>query len=70
MIVLTATSKNGNLILNEPLPANLEGKSLQIFISEKNLTTSKRRHSGSAKDQIWIAPDFDEPLEDFKSYLL
>ena len=23
---------------------------------------------GSAKGKIWIAPDFDEPLEEFKPY--
>jgi hypothetical protein len=29
----------------------------------------KRRQSGSAKGQIWISPDFDEPLEEFEPYL-
>lgn len=29
---------------------------------------SKRRQRGSAKGQIWMAADFDEPLEDFKEY--
>ncbi len=24
--------------------------------------------AGSAKGKIWMAPDFDEPLEDFKEY--
>ncbi len=24
---------------------------------------------GSAKGLIWMAPDFDEPLEDFKDYM-
>jgi prevent-host-death family protein len=24
---------------------------------------------GSAKGQIWIAPDFDAPLDDFKDYM-
>jgi prevent-host-death family protein len=27
------------------------------------------RKPGSAKGEIWIAPDFDEPLEDFKDYM-
>jgi len=27
------------------------------------------RKAGSAKGQIWIAPDFDESLEDFKDYM-
>jgi antitoxin (DNA-binding transcriptional repressor) of toxin-antitoxin stability system len=29
----------------------------------------KRRQRGSAKGQIWMAPDFDEPLEDFREYM-
>jgi len=29
----------------------------------------KRRQRGSAKGQIWIAADFNEPLEDFKEYM-
>jgi antitoxin (DNA-binding transcriptional repressor) of toxin-antitoxin stability system len=29
----------------------------------------KRRQRGSAKGQIWIAPDSDEPLEDFKEHM-
>lgn len=28
--------------------------------------THKRRQRGTAKGEIWIAPDFDQPLEDFK----
>jgi Protein of unknown function (DUF2281) len=29
----------------------------------------QRRQAGSAKGQIWMAPDFDEPLEDFQEYM-
>lgn len=29
----------------------------------------KLRRRGSAKGKIWMAPDFDEPLEDFKAYM-
>ncbi len=25
--------------------------------------------AGSAKGKLWMAPDFDEPLEDFKEYM-
>ncbi len=31
--------------------------------------TLKRRQRGSTKGQIWMAPDFDEPLEDFREYM-
>jgi antitoxin (DNA-binding transcriptional repressor) of toxin-antitoxin stability system len=30
---------------------------------------SKRRQRGSAKGQIEMSPDFDEPLKDFKEYM-
>jgi antitoxin (DNA-binding transcriptional repressor) of toxin-antitoxin stability system len=29
----------------------------------------KRRQRGTAKGQIWMSPDFDAPLEDFKAYM-
>jgi Protein of unknown function (DUF2281) len=29
----------------------------------------KRRQAGSARGEIWMAADFDEPLEDFKDYM-
>jgi antitoxin (DNA-binding transcriptional repressor) of toxin-antitoxin stability system len=29
----------------------------------------KRRQFGSAKGLIWMAEDFDAPLEDFKDYM-
>ncbi len=28
-----------------------------------------RRQAGTAKGMVWISPDFDEPLEDFKEYV-
>ena len=28
-----------------------------------------RRVPGTAKGQIWMSPDFDEPLEDFEDYM-
>jgi antitoxin (DNA-binding transcriptional repressor) of toxin-antitoxin stability system len=33
------------------------------------LQPTKRRQRGSAKGQIWMSPDFDEPLEDFREYM-
>lgn len=30
---------------------------------------SKARHFGSAKGKIWMAEDFDAPLEDFREYM-
>ncbi|MFM7424534.1 MAG: DUF2281 domain-containing protein [Elainella sp.] len=68
MIVLTATCVNGAIALNEPLPKELEGKQVQIIVQEL-APQKKRRQSGSAKGQVWMAPDFDAPLEDFQEYM-
>ena len=32
-------------------------------------TVVKPRQPGSAKGQVWISDDFDEPLEEFKEYM-
>jgi antitoxin (DNA-binding transcriptional repressor) of toxin-antitoxin stability system len=29
----------------------------------------KRRQGGQSDSILWISPDFDEPLEDFKEYM-
>jgi antitoxin (DNA-binding transcriptional repressor) of toxin-antitoxin stability system len=29
----------------------------------------KRRQAGQSDSIVWISPDFDEPLEDFKEYM-
>jgi antitoxin (DNA-binding transcriptional repressor) of toxin-antitoxin stability system len=29
----------------------------------------KRRRAGTAKGTFWMAPDFNEPLDDFKEYM-
>ncbi len=55
------------------LPDNLKSE-VNDFIdfllhNKKRDTASKKPVFGSAKGQIYIAPDFDEPLEDFKDYM-
>ena len=41
------------------------------FLIQKNKKkpSSKKPIFGCAKGQIYISPDFDEPLEDFKEYM-
>lgn len=68
MIVLTATCKNGSITLTEPYPDTLEGKQIQIIVQELP-PAKKRRQSGSAKGQISIASNFNEPLEEFQEYM-
>ena len=41
------------------------------FLLQKKTETKKKKTPkfGSAKGKITMAPDFDEPLEDFKPYM-
>ncbi|NJK61204.1 MAG: type II toxin-antitoxin system prevent-host-death family antitoxin [Oscillatoriales cyanobacterium SM2_1_8] len=61
--------------INQLLQSALQGE--EVIITRNNqpilkliqiLPVTKRRQRGSAKGQIWMAPDFNAPLEDFKEY--
>ncbi|MEL7227845.1 MAG: DUF2281 domain-containing protein [Cyanobacteria bacterium P01_D01_bin.36] len=70
MVVLTATYRNGVIELEQPLPEEFEGKQIQIQVEEiKGEPKKPRRQAGSLAGQIWMAPDFDEPLDDFAEYM-
>ncbi|MEL7354804.1 MAG: DUF2281 domain-containing protein [Cyanobacteria bacterium J06560_5] len=70
MVTLTATYRNGIIELHQPLPETFEGKQIQVQIKEIKETPKKsRREAGTLAGQIWIAPDFDEPLDDFAEYM-
>lgn len=70
MVVLTATYRNGIIELEQPLPEEFEGKQIQIQIEEiKEEPEKQRRQAGSLAGQIWMAPDFDEPMDDFAEYM-
>ena len=34
-----------------------------------SIATKKPRRAGSARGQVWMADDFDDPLEDFAEYM-
>ena len=69
MIIVTGTCENGEIKLDKILPHELEGKQIRLVVEEVSSSPKKRRRSGSAKGQIWMSPDFDEPLEDFEEYM-
>lgn len=69
MVILKATYRNGVIELDQPLPVEFEGKQIQLQVEEITTVSKKRRKAGSLAGQIWIAPDFDEPLDDFKEYM-
>jgi prevent-host-death family protein len=62
--------------ITQLLQSALQGE--EVIITQNNqpilkltqiASTRKRRQRGTAKDQIWMADDFDEPLEDFREYM-
>lgn len=50
------------------LPTNAEQDSATPSFEEKNNKVSRKEAFGKYKGKIWISPDFNEPLEDFKEY--
>ena len=40
-----------------------------LMTKKKRETKKKKPQFGCAKGQIYISPDFDEPLDDFKEYM-
>ena len=40
-----------------------------ILVNGQIVPKRKRRRAGTAKGTFWMAPDFNEPLEDFKEYM-
>ena len=68
--IAEAAAKLPNLI-----DAALRGEDVTIVTSDRlwvKLTPTnpvKNRQPGSAKGQVWMSDDFDEPLEDFKDYM-
>ena len=55
------------------LPGDLK-KEVNDFVDfllskKKSQIRKKQPKFGSAKGQIYISPDFDEPLDDFKDYM-
>jgi antitoxin (DNA-binding transcriptional repressor) of toxin-antitoxin stability system len=71
------SAKDAKDRLDELLTASVKGEEVLIVgesghVFKLTLTTpakTKRRLIGSAKGQIWMADDFDEPLEDFKEHM-
>ncbi|MDD4192650.1 MAG: DUF2281 domain-containing protein [Mangrovibacterium sp.] len=55
------------------LPTDLKSQVndfIDFLLAKRKKEIKKRQPKfGSAKGQIYISPDFDEPLDDFKDYM-
>jgi antitoxin (DNA-binding transcriptional repressor) of toxin-antitoxin stability system len=73
----TVTIQEAQSRLTELIHGLLPGQ--ELVITENDLPVAKLLRSeakaewpckaGSAKGKIWMAPDFDAPLEEFKEYM-
>jgi antitoxin (DNA-binding transcriptional repressor) of toxin-antitoxin stability system len=76
-IMTTVTIEEAQAKLPEIIQQLLPGEEITITDHCEPLAQVKKAErtswpcqAGSAKDQIlWIAPDFDAPLDDFKEYM-
>jgi hypothetical protein len=58
--------------LHLPIPNELRDGKVKVVATFERAECSKpksSRKAGSMKGTVWMAPDFDAPLEDFKEYM-
>jgi len=58
-----------NVIISLPADLKKEASDFVEFLNQMAKPKLKSRQFGAAKGLIKMAPDFDEPLEDFKDYM-
>ena len=60
---------NQTIKINELL--NLENKKILVTIQpiEDNVSINMEKLGNKYDGKIWISPDFNDPLEDFKEYM-
>ncbi len=74
---MTVTLEEASLQLENLVKEAAQGEEITIMSGDTPLAKivaagpPKRqpRQPGSARGSVWMAPDFDEPLEDFKDYM-
>ena len=55
--------------MHVPLPPDLRHSMVQVTATLEAASVAGRPHFGFLAGKIELAPDFDEPLEDFKEYM-
>ncbi|MEL7077030.1 MAG: DUF2281 domain-containing protein [Cyanobacteria bacterium J06629_2] len=70
----TVTVKEAVEKLTDLIDAALRGEEIVITKGDRIIQLTpkqpvKNRKPGSAKGQVWMSEDFDEPLDDFKDYM-
>jgi hypothetical protein len=65
---------NSDGTLHLPLPPELRHGTLNVTAMIEPVEPARQTHTnlkgfGCLRGKIWIAPDFDAPLDDFKDYM-
>ncbi len=71
---MTVTQEEAALNLGDLVKEAAAGAEIVIVNGDTPLARivalpQRKARFGSAKGSVWMAPDFDEPLEDFKDYM-
>ncbi|HLY28540.1 MAG TPA: DUF2281 domain-containing protein [Aggregatilineales bacterium] len=61
-------NKQGQLEFTFELPAGFPPGEVRIVVAPTDTDTDQSHEAGSAKGQISMRDDFDEPLDDFQQY--
>jgi hypothetical protein len=80
MNVLRKIVKVENHLLTVAIPDDFSNEEYEVILPVENIkspdmdlsrkkTLTCKEMLGKWKGKIWMSPDFDEPLEDFKEYI-
>ena len=62
--------ENGQIILDETPPVQERTKVVVTFLEgEEDLSSRRSRQGGSMKGEVWMADDFNAPLDDLNDYM-
>lgn len=68
---IKGTYENGRVILNETPKTDHKVNVIVTFLEEDFIQTlpKKKRQAGVLSGKVWMADDFNAPLDDLKDYM-
>ena len=72
LTAIQGTYDHGQIILDEVPSVQKRTKVIVTFLEEDTFIAKgdkRKRQGGSMKDEVWIADNFNEPLDDLKDYM-
>lgn len=66
LTAIKGTYSNGRIILHEKPPVEEETEVVVTFLEERG---KHARRGGTMKGEVWMADDFNAPLDDLREYM-